>query len=217
MENSEKYFDDLKEFYINSRYIFVLNTKETMFFHIDPQVIDNLCGFNFKSETKKERIRKLEKRKDKILNGVELYKYSLIKSTNYFAGYNLLFVVFNPDLTDYYADFVFSGKNKGMIALRTKLPFIPTTYNSQMVYMDTQLVLDDVFNVTSLDELLCGKTIAYPLEYKTIKSYKKHSKKDCNEIENKLIKMIGAYEATFDVSKNARLDNFKKGKLKALQ
>ena len=155
----------------------------------------------------------LEKRKDKILNGPELCKYRLIKDTNYFSGENLRFVVFNPDLADYYADFIFNDKNGSMIALRTKLPFTPTTHDNQMIYMDTKLVLSDIFNVTNLDELLCGKTVAYPLEYIAFKYHKKY----CNYDKEKLHEMVKAYGATFDVSKAERIDNFKKGKVKALQ
>lgn len=217
MENKEKYFHSLKNNYLRFKDIFILNTKETVCFCITPQIIDELCGFKFKSESKNERIKKLERRKDKILNGPELNKYRLIRDTNYFSGENLRFVVFNPDLADYYADFIFNDKNGSMIALRTKLPFTPTTHDNQMIYMDTKLVLSDVFNVTNLDELLCGKTVAYPMECKTSKFFMRYNKKYCNYVENKLHDMVKAYGATFDVSKAERIDNFKKGKVKALQ
>jgi hypothetical protein len=213
MENKEKYFSDLENNYFDSHLRFVLNTKETVYFRITPQIIDELCGFKFKSQSKKERTKKLEKRKDKILNGPELCKYRLIKDTNYFSGENLRFVVFNPDLADYYADFIFNDKNGSIIALRTKLPFTPTTHDNQMIYKDTKLVLSDIFNVTNLDELLCGKTVAYPLEYIAFKYHKKY----CNYDKEKLHEMVKAYGATFDVSKAERIDNFKKGKVKALQ
>ena len=64
MENNQENFEALKKFNVNYTYKFVLNTKETLIFDVNPQVIYNLCGFNFTAKSHTEGKVKLEKDKE---------------------------------------------------------------------------------------------------------------------------------------------------------
>lgn len=223
MENNQENFEALKKFNVNYTYKFVLNTKETLIFDVNPQVIYNLCGFNFTAKSHTEGKVKLEKRREKTYDSQMLYKFSLIEKTRHFSGAKLFFVVFDPEFKDGYVDLIFR-QGKHFIALKTDLTIDPFNYEliNSVLYRDrinqneTYLSLQDVYEVKDFDDLLCGKTVAYPIHCYSDEFWGKYDKKYVEFLARKAKQFSNAYGAKLDVSKDERIKNAKKTKAKVL-
>lgn len=212
MKNKNETFKKLRDFNIRDTRKFILNTKETIYLPINSDSIDRLCGFEFNAKNHFKRKEKINKKEDKIYKSEGLYKFSLVRKTNYFALANLLFVVFSPDFNEFYADFIFKEQNGSLIALRTILPNTDQDY----AINDTKVVLSDIYNVTDFDELLCEKTVAYPIEAYSKNISRKYGKRYQKETEALLSNFSLAYGSSFDVSKQTRVRNFSKDSVKKI-
>lgn len=223
MENSQENFEALKEFNVNYTYKFVLNTKETIMFDVNPQIIYNLCGFNFTAKTRAQRKAKLEKRKEEVYDSQKLYKFSLIGKTSCFSGIKLFLVVFDPEFKDDYAELIFK-QDKHFIALKTssKVDLLRSELINSVLYDvclskdETYVNLQDIYEVEDLDDLLCGKTIAYPIHCFSNDFWGKYEKKYVEYLARKAKQFSNAYGAKLDVSKDERIKNVKKNKAKVL-
>lgn len=212
MKNKNETFRKLRDFNIKDTRKFILNTKENIYLTINPDSIDRLCGFEFNAKNSFKRKEKIDRKEEKIYKSEGLYKFSLVRKTNYLAVSNLLFVIFNPDFNEFYADFIFKEQNGSLIALRTTLPNTSHDY----AINDTKVVLSDIYDVTDFDELLCGKTLAYPIEAYSKNISRKYGKRYQNEAKALLSNLSLAYGSSFDVSKKTRVTDFKKDSVKKI-
>ncbi len=210
MKNQGEIFKKLREFNIKDTRKFILSNNETIYFWIDPPTIDSLCGLNFTANNHSQRREKIRKKIDIIYNGEGLYKFSLITKTNYFNVNNLLFVVFNPCFDEFYADFVFKTQDTSFVVLRTVLSKSLDYHRVN----DTKVTLQDVYEVgvNDLDNLLCGRTFAYPIEVYSKKISKKYDKRFKSKMTSLLSSYSMQYGGKFDDEKATRVINYDESK-----
>ena len=197
-------YNRLRNYDIKDTISFRLSNNETIYIDISSNAFDKLCGLsldyngNFAGD-RKELF--LEKRDD-IYNSSVLEKFSLVKGTNYFSSSKLLFVAFNPDLGDYYADFIFRLPTEAFVSLRVSLVDDFDNYHDEK---STKVNLNTIFIIKDFNDLLCNKTYSILVSSSSKQNnsiYNSRSSKVSKEFTRRLCK---AYGVKKDDGKKSRI------------
>lgn len=197
-------YNRLRNYNVKDTISFKLSNNETIYIDISSNAFDKLCGLNLDCNVDFAGDRKklfLEKRDD-IYNSSVLEKFSLVKGTNYFSSSKLLFVVFNPNLEDYYADFIFRLPTEAFVSLRVSLIDDFDNYHDEK---STKVNLNTIFIINDFNDLLCNKTYSILVSASSKQNnpiYNSRSSKVSKELTRKLCE---AYGVKKDSGKGSRI------------
>ncbi len=210
--NSQKIGDNMKksgtynrllDFNIHDTIKFNFNNNETIYIDINPKVIDELCGLYLDHDKLlfNERKKLLSEKRDEIYADDILNRFSLVRGTNYFSSPRLLFVVFNPNVFDYYADFVFRTPDEIFISLRVSLT---NNKNNYLDMKNTEVKPKDIFVIEDFEDLLCGKSFAYPIGASSKHNSNRYRNKFAKGVKHFIKNICSAYEVPKDGGKCVR-------------